>query len=127
MIGQEISARKISWSEVETAIKSELKKLLGKDIECVAKKETYDYWAIRFTCYEMPITEVELLLDILKADEEMRDEAIPLPEDNETAVKSMGMLMSRALLCRAMQCTCTTELPDSDVLWLLDINKQLSI
>ena len=127
MNGQEISARKITWSEVETATKSELKKLLGKDIECVAKKETYDYWAIRFTGYEMPIEELELLLDILNADEDMRDDTIPYPEDNETEVKSIGMLVSRALLCRAMQCTWTTELPDSDVLWLLDINKQLSM
>ena len=30
MIGQEISARKITWSEVGSTIKGELKKLLGK-------------------------------------------------------------------------------------------------
>lgn len=122
MIGQEISARKITWLEVETAIKSELKTLLGKTIECKAQKETYDYWAIRFIGYEMPITELKLLLDILKADDEMRDESIPLPEDNETVVKSIGMLMSRALLERAMQCAWVIELPDTDVLWLLDVN-----
>ena len=126
MIGQEISARKITWSEVGSAIKSELKKILGKDIECMAQKEDYDYWGIRFSGYKMPIEELKLLLDILAADEEMRDEAIPLPEDNETAVKSIGMLMARVLLSRAIQCTWTTELPDTDTLWLLEINKQLS-
>ena len=126
MIGQEISARKITWSEVGSTIKGELKKLLGKDIECLAQKADYDYWAIRFSDYEMPIEELELLLDILNADEDMRDDTIPYPEDNETEVKSMGMLMSRALLCRAMQCTWTAELPDTNTLWLLDINKQLT-
>ena len=38
MIGQEISARKITWLEVGIAIKNELKNLLGKDIECIAQK-----------------------------------------------------------------------------------------
>ena len=126
MIGQEISARKITWSEVGSAIKSELKKILGKDIECMAQKEDYDYWGIRFSGYKMPIEELKLLLDILNADEEMRDEAIPLPEDNETAVKSIGMLIARVLLSRVIQCKWKTELPDTDVLWLLEINKQLS-
>ena len=126
MLGQEISARKITWSEVGSAIKSELKKILGKDIECMAQKEDYDYWGIRFSGYKMPIEELKLLLDILDADEEMRDEAIPLPEDNETAIKSIGMLMARVLLSRVIRCIWKTELPDTDVLWLLEINKQLS-
>ena len=60
MIGQEISARKITWSEVGSTIKGELKKLLGKDIECLAQKADYDYWAIRFSDYEMPIEELDL-------------------------------------------------------------------
>ena len=39
MIGQEVKARKIGWLEVSVAIKSELKQLLGKDIDCVAKPD----------------------------------------------------------------------------------------
>ncbi|MBR4058589.1 MAG: hypothetical protein IKK03_01960 [Lachnospiraceae bacterium] len=127
MIGQEISALKITWPEVGAAIKGELKKILGKDIECVATRETYDYWLIHFTDYEMPISELEFLLDILDINDEMRDDTCPYPEDNETVVKSIGMLMPRALLERALQCTWVAELPDTDVLWLMEINEQKSM
>ena len=89
MIGQEVKARKIGWLEVSVAIKSELKRLLGKDIDCVASQEDYDYWAVRFEAYRMPIAEVELLLNILDAGKEMRDESIPLPEDKQTTVGSI--------------------------------------
>lgn len=123
MIGQEISARKIGWTEVEAAINSELKNLLGKDIECKAGQDDFDYWAVRFVDYEMPISEMELLLNILEADEEMRDESIPLPEDKENVVRSIGMQMSRALLRKAMQCRWTLELPEAKNLWLVDISE----
>ena len=53
MIGQEVRARKIGWLEVGSAIKSELKVLLGKDIDCIACQEDYDYWAVRFVGYRM--------------------------------------------------------------------------
>jgi len=124
MMGQEIVARKLNWSEVGTAIRNKLKTILGKDIICVAKKEAPDYWAIFFIGYKMPITEVEFLLDILDADVEMREEAIPLPEDNETTVKSMGMLMARALLYKEINFTWKAEFLDEDSLWILDTNKQ---
>ena len=123
MIGQAIPARKIEWAEVGSAIKSELKNLLGKDIECVASREDYDYWGVRLVGYEMPVSEVELLLNMLEADEEMRDESIPLPEDNETAVKSLGMQMCRALLRKAMHCGWALELPEKEKLWLLDMTE----
>lgn len=123
MIGQAIPARKIEWSEVGAAIKSELKNLLGKDIECVASREDYDYWGVRLVGYEMPVTEVELLLNMLEADEEMRDESIPLPEDKQMAVKSIGMQMCRALLRNAMHCRWALELPEMEKLWLLDISE----
>ena len=96
MIGQERSARKIGWLEVGTAIKSELKNLLGKDIDCVASREDYDYWGVRLVGYEMTITEVELLLNMLEADEEMRDESIPLPEDKQAAVIGYGSALMNA-------------------------------
>jgi len=123
MIGQEVRARKIGWFEVGSAIKSELMKLLGKDIECVASREDYDYWGVRLIGYEMPVTEVELLLNMLEADEEMRDESIPLPEDKQMAVRSIGMQMCRALLRKAMHCGWTLELPEKGNLWLLDISE----
>lgn len=122
MIGQVIPARKIEWAEVGAAIKSELKNLLGKDIDCVAGREDYDYWGVRLVGYEMPITEVELLLNMLEADEEMRDESIPLPEDNETAVKSLGMQICRALLSRQIQCGWEKELLDGQSISLLEIS-----
>jgi hypothetical protein len=122
MIGQEISARKIGWLEVGTAIKSELKNLLGKDIDCVASREDYDYWGVRLVGYEMPITEVELLLNMLEADEEMRDESIPLPEDKQATVKSIGMQMCRELLSLQMQCSWEKELLDGRSISLLEIS-----
>lgn len=121
MIGQEISARKIGWTEVGAAINSELKNLLGKDIECKAGQDDFDYWAVRFVDYEMPISEMELLLNILEADEEMRDESIPLPEDKENVVRSIGMQMSRALLARYMKCGWTQELINDKSISLLEI------
>lgn len=123
MIGQDIRAKKIGWLEVGSAIKSELKNLLGKDIKCVASQEDYDYWGVRFVGYEMSVTEVELLLNMLEADAEMRDESIPLPEDKQTAVRSIGMQMCRALLQKAMHCGWTLELPEKENLWLLDISE----
>ena len=75
----------------------------------------------------MPVEELELLLDILNADEEMQDDTIPYPEDHETEVKSIGMLIPRALLERALQCTWITELPDTDVLWLLEVSDKISM
>ena len=121
MIGQEVKARKIGWLEVSVAIKSELKQLLGKDIDCVAKPDDYDYWAVRFVGYEMPIAEVELLLNILEADEEMRDDSIPLTKDKSVVVSSIGMYLSRALLRKIVQCEWEVELPEAETLWLLDI------
>ena len=123
MIGQEVKARKIGWLEVGSAIKSELKVLLGKDIDCVASQEDYDYWAVRFEGYRMSIAEVELLLNILDAGKEMRDESIPLPEDKQTTVGSIGMHMSQALLRKAMQCEWKMELSEEETLWLLDISE----
>ena len=124
MIGQEVKARKIGWLEVSVAIKSELKQLLGKDIDCVASQEDYDYWAVRFAAYRMPIAEVELLLNILDAGKEMRDESIPLPEDNQTTVNSIGMYMSRALLKRQMKCTWVNEWMDDKSIYLLEISNK---
>lgn len=123
MIGQEVRARKIGWLEVGSAIKSELKVLLGKDIDCIACQEDYDYWAVRFVGYRMPIAEVEQLLEILDAGKEMRDESIPLPEDKQTTVGSIGMHMSRTLLRKAMQCDWKLELPEAKAMWLLDISE----
>lgn len=124
MIGQEVKARKIGWLEVSVAIKSELRQLLGKEIECVASQGDYDYWAVRLIGYDMPIVEVEALLTILEADEEMRDESIPLPEDNETTVSSIGMHMSRALLERQMKCTWVTEWMNDKSIYLLEISNK---
>lgn len=124
MIGQEISARKISLTEVGSAIKSELKIILDKEIECIARQDDYDYWGIRFLDYEMPIAELEFLLTVIEANAQLREESIPLPQYGEETVVSIGMDMARELLGRFMNCKWLYEYLDTEFLYLLEITEQ---
>ena len=114
----EVKTIKLSWEELDTIFEAILKEILGKTIKCSTNFDDYSYWAVQFENYEMPVDEIELICNSVKANLEERSEA--LPPDNEPFSRDFGMSISAKLLSRHLACTWKKIFADEDALYLLE-------
>ena len=58
---------KLTWSEVAEMIRTELRKIIGRDILCVAKSDDDTYWDISFPLERLPLSDLHRILEALDA------------------------------------------------------------
>ena len=114
----EVKTIKLTWEELDTIFEGILKEILGKTIKCSANFDDYSYWAVQFEDYEMPVEEIELICNLVKANFEERREA--LPPDNEPFSRDFGMSISVKLLSLHLTYTWNKIFADEDALYLLE-------
>ena len=109
-------ALKLSWPEVGRIVSDRITVLLGHTVVCSAAYEDESYWSVSAENYRFPVCEIQALLQIERADEETRIEAIPIDSDTSC---SLGLNLSSLILQDALQANWETEYCEKEALWLL--------
>ncbi len=120
-----LTSHEISWEAVSRFISNELFRILGKEIKCKAKMDDYDYWAVNFLRYKMPIDEIEKICCHLDANDVERSDAFPT--EKEDHVKSFGVAIANKLLSSAIRCFWRNMLATKDKLYLIDCEERESL
>lgn len=96
------TAVKLTWKMVAMFATSELEKILGRRIVCTAKRYERTYGNIQFQDARISLEELDMVLNALGANEEQREDSIPVEEDHETSVDGLGMDASELLIYRVL-------------------------
>lgn len=114
-------AAKYDWDEVGALVGQAISEILGWTVPCRARYDDYDYWTVSAVKDQFTIPELELLLDYVDANAEMRNATIP--EDADTTV-CLDADLSRALLQLQLGTTWQDEHLTETGLWLIGITTQ---
>lgn len=52
---------KLTWSEVAEMVRTELRKIIGRDVFCVAKSDDDTYWDISFPLERLPLSDLHCI------------------------------------------------------------------
>lgn len=107
----------LPWALVGDIVSAQLGNILGKEIKCKASLDDWDYWAVKFQKYRMPIDEIELVCRYVSATAQERKDAFPL--DGETTVGSLGNDITTKLLSLGLGATWEKSFSDKQVLYLI--------
>lgn len=58
---------KLTWAEVAEMVRTELRKIIGKDVFCMAKSDDDTYWDISFPLERLPLSDLHRILEALDA------------------------------------------------------------
>ena len=112
---------KLTWTEVAEMVRTELRKIIGKDVFCVAKSDDDTYWDISFPLERLPLSDLHRILEALDATDSQRDLSLPPEEDHADSVSSLSMTVSQLLLRRNLgydwECLHLAE----DSFWVLGV------
>ncbi len=114
-----------SWTTVSRFISDELFGIFGKEIECKAKMDAWDYWAVQFSEYQMPLSEVKEICDRLDIDEEDRKDTFPT--EGEQFVKGLGLSIVDKLLSLRLKKKWTEMMATEDKLFLINCDDRESV
>ena len=81
-------------------VRTELRKIIGKDVFCVAKSDDDTYWDISFPLERLPLSDLHRILEALDATDSQRDLSLPPEEDHADSVSSLSVTVSQLLLRR---------------------------
>lgn len=116
---------KLTWSEVAEMVRTELRKIIGRDVFCVAKSDDDTYWDISFPLERLPLSDLHCILEALDATDSQRDLSLPPEEDHADSVSSLSMTVSQLLLRRNLgydwECLHLAE----DSFWILGVKDTL--
>ena len=88
---------KLTWAEVAEMVRTELRKIIGKDVFCMAKSDDDTYWDISFPLERLPLSDLHRILEALDATDSQRDLSLPPEEDHADSVSSLSMTVSQLL------------------------------
>ena len=63
-------------------VRTELRKIIGRDVFCVAKSDDDTYWDISFPLERLPLSDLHRILEALDATDSQRDLSLPPEEDH---------------------------------------------
>lgn len=102
-------------------VRTELRKIIGRDAFCVAKSDDDTYWDISFPLERLPLSDLHRILEALDATDSQRDLSLPPEEDHADSVSSLSMTVSQLLLRRNLgydwECLHLAE----DSFWVLGV------
>ena len=102
-------------------VRTELRKIIGRDVFCVAKSDDDTYWDISFPLKRLPLSDLHRILEALDATDSQRDLSLPPEEDHADSVSSLSMTVSQLLLRRNLgydwECLHLAE----DSFWILGV------
>ena len=102
-------------------VRTELRKIIGRDVFCVAKSDDDTYWDISFPLERLPLSDLHRILEALDATDSQRDLSLPPEEDHADSVSSLSMTVSQLLLRRNLgydwECLHLAE----DSFWILGV------
>lgn len=81
-------------------VRTELRKIIGRDVFCVAKSDDDTYWDISFPLERLPLSDLHRILEALDATDSQRDLSLPPEEDHADSVSSLSMTVCQLLLRR---------------------------
>ena len=106
-------------------VRTELRKIIGKDVFCMAKSDDDTYWDISFPLERLPLSDLHRILEALDATDSQRDLSLPPEEDHADSVSSLSMTVSQLLLRRNLgydwECLHLAE----DSFWVLGVRDTL--
>lgn len=117
------TAVKLTWKMVAMFATSELEKILGRRIVCTAKRYERTYWNIQFQDARISLEELDMVFNALGANEEQREDSIPVEEDHETSVDGLGMDASELLIYRILGYKAEKTAFFENEIWLLGAEK----
>ena len=112
---------KLTWSEVAEMVRTELRKIIGRDVFCVAKSDDDTYWDISFPLERLPLSDLHRILEALDATDSQRDLSLPPEEDHADSVSSLSMTVSQLLLRRNLGYDCECLHLAEDSFWILGV------
>lgn len=102
-------------------VRTELRKIIGRDVFCVAKSDDDTYWDISFPLERLPLSDLHRILEALDATDSQRDLSLSPEEDHADSVNSLSMTVSQLLLRRNLgydwECLHLAE----DSFWILGV------
>lgn len=110
---------KLSWEEIGTLTGTMISVVLKRDVTCRAAFDDYNYWTVSDTAGRFSHDDLDMLLDYVDADSEIRK--IVFGFDSDTT-EALDMELSQALLKKKLSTSWARELVTEDGLWLVGID-----
>lgn len=117
---------KLTWEEVPMGVSCEIFRILGRNLNCAAHADDYDYWGVRIEDERIPLSELFRLMESVDAGERVRKESLPESTCKSASSGELGMGMSDLLLRRHYECSWETVHIDEQNLWLLGVREDNS-
>lgn len=119
----EVKTLKFEWKELNNIFETILCKIVDKKISCTVKADDYNYWAVRFVNYGMPICEIQKLCHYVNANQDDIEDAYPIEGENES--HDLGMGISEKLLSQYLNTVWKKTFADDDGLYLIDCSSNV--
>ena len=113
---QKYTAFKFGWDCVAQHLSGLISEILGREVNCQAKQEDYDYWCAFTEEESFTIVEIATLIGNVNGDKELY--AHLLPTDSNTS-RSLSMELCQVLLRKALNADWVEELVREDTLWII--------
>lgn len=110
---------KLSWEEIGTLTGTMISVVLKRDVTCRAAFDDYNYWTVSDTAGRFSHDDLDMLLDYVDADSEIRKIVFGFESDTTEA---LDMELSQALLRKKLNTSWGRELVTEDGLWLVGID-----
>ena len=110
---------KLSWEEIGTLTGTMISVVLKRDVTCRAAFDDYNYWTVSDTAGRFSHDDLDILLDYVDADSEIRK--IVFGFDSDTT-EALDMELAQALLKKKLNTAWERELVTEDGLWLVGID-----
>ena len=110
---------KLSWEEIGTLTGTMISVVLKRDVTCRAAFDDYNYWTVSDTAGRFSHDDLDILLDYVDADSEIRK--IVFGFDSDTT-EALDMELAQALLKKKLNTSWERELVTEDGLWLVGID-----
>ena len=110
---------KLNWEEIGTLTGTMISVVLKRDVTCRAAFDDYNYWTVSDTAGRFSHDDLDMLLDYVDADSEIRK--IVFGFDSDTT-EALDMELSQALLRKKLNTAWERELVTEDGLWLVGID-----
>ena len=120
MNGKFRACLEMDWNEVSHLIEKALKDIFNEDIECKARRDDEDYWAVRLVDRRLTFEELEKIYNEIPVS--LDDFKESLPVEGETTVSCLGMQFAKGLLSKALGFSFERTHISGRTLWLLNLN-----
>lgn len=115
-------AVRLGWDEVRGIVSDEIEDILGLRIQCRINVAEGSFWDVTFTDYHLPLPKLCQLLQETQATPEDWEDA--LPDEGETDVNGIGIVLSEKLIGRHLKFTWAHHLITKDNLWLIGVTER---